>query len=168
MPNKKSQLEDLFPLLVLIVFLLFAFIFSSCTNQIKSSQINEDTSFQKIKEKSSQLLFIFLKTPIDLDNFENSDIADALNLYFLTDDEDIWDQVQDKASEFYSASDLETEDTFWSLQITPPGTDDLDDILVIISSNPRSYGSKILTAKATIPTNNPDEAIEIDSFIFYT
>lgn len=163
MPNKKSQLEDLFPLLILIVFLLFAFIFASCTNQTRSSQIQEDTSFQALVWESSQLLFTYLKIPTDLDTIDNSDMADALNLYYLTeDDEDLLEQIDEKTMEFFSTSDLDTEDAFWSLEITPPSKLPL----IIMSSNLAGSSGNVLAATAIVPTNNPDEVIKLELFVF--
>jgi hypothetical protein len=70
MQNKKSQVEDLLPLLLVMVLMVF---FLSCTaysNKSEENKLKESIEFQSLSRDSTQLLINFLRSPIELRNGE--------------------------------------------------------------------------------------------------
>ena len=91
-------------------------------------------------------------------------MADAISNYFLTKDKILLGQINIQAKEFFSMSDLETDSSFWSLEIKYPG----EKTLKIESDKSKEYMAKRTISTITIPTSNLDKLIEIKLFIFYT
>ena len=164
MQNKKSQLEDLLPLLLLTVILVFLFIFVFYTEQARAKKIAAEVNFYSLSKDSTQLLINFLKSPFALDNYKNSNVADALSNYFLTKDKTLLSKINSQTKEFFSTSDLETDSSFWSLEIKYPG----EKMLKIESDEAKGYMAKRIISTITVPANNLDKLIEIKLFIFYT
>ncbi|MEK6868656.1 MAG: hypothetical protein AABX74_00375 [Nanoarchaeota archaeon] len=164
MRNKKSQLEDLLPLLLLTVILFFLFIFAFHTEQARAKKTAAEVNFYSLSKDSTQLLINFLKSPFALDNYKNGNMADAISNYFLTKDKILLGQINIQAKEFFSMSDLETDSSFWSLEIKYPG----EKTLKIESDKSKEYMAKRTISTITIPTSNLDKLIEIKLFIFYT
>jgi len=164
MRNRKSQLEDLLPLLLLMVILVFMFIFASCTSQIKVSKLKWYEEFQSLSIDSDKLLNSFLKKPFALDKYEDGDIADAISHYFSTEDDSLRKEIREKikiqAKEFFSTTELESDTSFWSLEIIYP-----ENTLGIESDNVRTYISRNIISFVTLPSHNPDKLIEIKLFI---
>ncbi len=164
MRNKKSQVEDLLPLLLVMVLMVF---FLSCTaysSKTEEDKLKAAIEFQSLSKDSTQLLINFLRNPIELRNGETGDISEAINIYFLTNDEVLLNQIKNRAKEYFSASDLETDVTFWSLEITYPGKKTIK----IESGKAKGYVSKKAISAITMPTNDVNKNMEINLFIFYT
>lgn len=165
MQNKKSQLEDLLPLLLLIVLGIFSIlIFISCT-AVREDRMKEEVEFQSLSKDSTQLLINFLKSPFALNDYENSNIADAINHYFLTKDKILSEQINTKANEFFSKSDLETDYSSWSLDIKYPKKK-------MITIEPEKSRKKMIQRKVIseviIPTYGFDKFVEIRLFFVQT
>ena len=162
MRNKKAQLEDLLPLLVTIIFLFGFWVLFILTNANKTIAEREDIGLVAIETDANQLLINFLRTPFPLENIQDSNMADAINKYFLTEDEDLFNQIDAKAKEFFSASNLETDYSFWSLKIKYPGKDDK-----IIESDSAGGHFGWEEISIILPINMFNEPIEINLFIYY-
>tara|TARA_Y100000310_G_C20668559_1_gene808992 strand:- start:1752 stop:2255 length:504 start_codon:yes stop_codon:yes gene_type:complete len=160
MRNRKSQLEDLFPLMLLMVFLVFMFIFASCTSQNKGNKLKEYEEFQSLSIDSAQLLNSFLKSNFSLQDYEESDIADAISHYFLDEDKKLREDIKVQTKKIFSTTELESDTSFWSLEIKYPGK-----TLKIESDNARAEISRKLISIITLPSHNPDKLIEIKLFI---
>ncbi len=164
MQNKKSQVEDLLPLLLVMVLMVF---FLSCTaysSKTEENKLKASIEFQSLSRDSTQLLINFLRSPIELRNGETGDISEAINIYFLTKDEALFGQIENRAKEYFSASDLETDVSFWSLEIKYADKKTIK----IESDKAKGYVSKKTISVITIPTNDVNKPMEIKLFIFYT
>ncbi len=102
--------------------------------------------------------------PSVLDNTQDSNIADALSIYFLTEDPDILESVNRQAQEFFSSSELETDKSFWSLEIKYPDKKTIK----LVSDKRRNYKTVKEISTITVQTNKPDKNIEMNLFISYT
>jgi|TARA_B100000315_G_scaffold234642_1_gene248862 hypothetical protein len=162
--NKRAQVEDFLPLLILIILLVFFFLFISCTNVVKEVKEKEKVELQSVSKNSAQLLINFLRMPSVLDNTQDSNIADALSIYFLTEDPDILESVNRQAQEFFSSSELETDKSFWSLEIKYPDKKTIK----LVSDKRRNYKTVKEISTITVQTNKPDKNIEMNLFISYT
>ncbi|MCH8003538.1 MAG: hypothetical protein IH934_02810 [Nanoarchaeota archaeon] len=162
--SKESQLEDLLPLLLLMVILVFLLMFASCSKQVRENKLKEEVDFQSIRVDSTQLLISFLKSPFAYDNHEISTVADAMNYYLLTEDKILLEQINKQTKEFFSTSKLESGNSFWSLHfqyhLVKP---------VIIESDEATlrYFEKRSISTVILPTNEMHELIEIRMFILY-
>ncbi len=164
MQNKKSQVEDLLPLLLVMILMVF---FLSCTaysSKTEENKLKVATEFQSLSKDSTQLLINFLRSNVYLSSIEDGNMAELLNIYFLTEDKSLFGQIENRAKEYFSASDLETDISFWSLEIKYPGKKTIK----IESDKAKGYVSKKMISSITIPTNDANKHIEINLFIFYT
>ena len=160
MLDKKAQLEDLLPLLLLMFLLVFVVMFVLFNNQIKESKLKEELEFESIRMDSSQLLISFLRSPFAFSNHEISNVADAMNYYFLTEDEDLFNKIDAKANEFFSKSDLETGDYSWSLIIDFSGKRPL----TVESDRAEDRATRIVISELIVPKYDPSEFMEIKLF----
>ena len=122
MPNKnkflrKSQAEDLFPLLIAIGIALFLFFYLSVGYYSQNDIIKEVVSSQVIIRDSDQQLINYLKTPVKSDKFPDSDIADLIISYYFNKNDDTLNQLKLSSDEFLSKSSLETDYSSWSVNI---------------------------------------------------
>lgn len=162
MLNKKAQVEDLLPLLLVIVLLVFMSFLPSCMNASRGI-IKAKIELHFLSKDSDQLLINFLGTPFYLDNVQDSNVADALNIYFLTDDIDLYFQLDEKANEFFSKSDLESDYATWELRIKHPRKHYL---FLMPESIPDTIITKKQISEIAIPTYNHNEFIEIQLFLY--
>lgn len=157
MLNKRSQLEDLLPLLLLIVILVFLLMFGFITEQTRAKRTAADVNFQSLSKDSTQLLINFLKSPLN----DNSNIADAINNYFLTEDEILKEQISKQALEFFSVNYLETDYSTWSLEIKNP---EKEELIIGTERSKRDIISRKVISKIMIPTYDPNELIGLRLF----
>ena len=171
MLNTKSQLEDFLPLLLLIFGLVFLFFFISCTIDIGKIKSKESIGLHSLSKDSTNLLLNFVRSHFPLENNENSNIAEAINVYFITEDEDesedLLESLEEKANDFFSNSDLETDYTSFVLEIKYPGKK-----AVIFGPGEKNYVlttyTKTLISEMRIPAHDPDKFIELRSFLVRT
>jgi len=163
--DKKAQLEDLLPLLLLMFLLVFVVMFVLFNNQIKESKLKEELEFESMRMDSSQLLISFLRSPFAFSNHEIGNVADAMKNYLLTEDEVLLEQINKQTKEFFSTSKLESDNSFWSLHfqyhMVKP---------IVIESDEATlrYFEKKTISAVTLPTNGVEELVEIRLFILYT
>tara|TARA_Y100000310_G_C20660756_1_gene804613 strand:+ start:581 stop:1033 length:453 start_codon:yes stop_codon:yes gene_type:complete len=146
-----------------MVILVFMFIFASCTNQNRGDRSKEEIEFQSLSKNSNQLLFNFLRNPLFLEDVEDSTVGDAIGNYFLTPDPDLLVRIKSEAKDFFSVSELEGDNLFWSLEINH-----LTEKVSIESGSTRGFVAKKTLSVTTLPTTDPDKTIEVKMFIFYT
>lgn len=164
MPNKKAQVEDWLPLLLIIVVLLF---FVSCTaigNFNRHRIVDQAVTSQFIIKDSSQQLLNYLKSPIKLDNMNDANVADALNYYYLKKNDALLKQIKVATDDFFSKSSIETDYSSYSIEIKYPD----DEILV---ESERSRMQQVLRKELVatiIPISNTDKIIQIKLFIVTT
>ena len=164
MQNKKAQVEDLLPFLLVMVLMVF---FLSCTaysSKTEENKLKAAIEFQSLSTDSTQLLINFLRSPANLINGKNGNMAEALNIYFLTEDKPLLGQIENRAKEYFSASDLETDVSFWSLEIKYPGKKTIK----IESDKAKGYVAKKAISAITVPTHDAKKPTELNLFIFYT
>ena len=164
MSNKKSQLEDWFPTILLVGILAILFIFlssSAASNEKKKIQLE----FQSFDIDSGQFLLDYLRTPFDDAN--NGNVADGIRSYFITQDEDLLKQIDAKAQEFFSTTDLEASGSSWSLEIQHSSKKNIiiEPKKVKALQNPDVPYLKKEVSKIFIPGYNGD-LIEITLFYF--
>ena len=167
MRNKKSQLEDLLPLLLLMVLLTFLLLFISCANTTKQSKLKEQIELQSLNKDSAQLMINFLRSPVVMENGQEINMADAISIYFLTEDKVSLNLLTDGAKKFFSTSVIETDSHFWSLEIKHP-----DGKIAVTIISDKDKGKPYILAKKKIstikiPTSDPEKNAEINLFIFY-
>jgi len=161
MLNKKSQVEDWLPLLFIIIVLVFVFLFISIGNFNERRSSEERVSSEIAVKDSGQLLLNYLKSPLILDGSPSSNIADKLNQYFLTGDEDLLNQIITSKNEFFLDRDFESYFSSWALEIKHP------DKRILIIESERSKIRQIKReqiSRIILPTPNNDKFIEIKLF----
>ena len=166
MLNKKSQLEDLLPLLLLMVLLTFLLLFISCANTTKQSKLKEQIELQSLNKDSAQLMINFLRSPVVMENGQERNMADSISLYFLTEDKVSLNLLTGEAKKFFSTSVIETDSYFWSLEIKHPDGKTAGRIISDKGIG-KSYMAKKKISTIKIPTSDPEKNAEINIFIFY-
>jgi len=112
MKNKKSQVEDWLPMLLLIALLIVVFFITLIPNIQKEKEKKKITEFQSLDIDSDQYLVDFLRTELE----ENLNVADTIIVY-LKDEEELMERVGKKAEKFFLRTGLETDTSSWSLEI---------------------------------------------------
>ena len=163
MSNKKSQMQDFIPLVLLIIIGFFVILFFSQCTKIKTTTAAKNAELEFISKDSEKLLINFLNTQISLETQDNS-IAEAINLYFTTQDENLLEHINTRANEFFSKSELENDYSSWSLEIQYPGK---KTIIIEPEKSRKNMIQRKLVSKTMIPTNSPESA-EIRLFFVQT
>ena len=164
MLNKKSQVEDWLPLLLIIVVLFF---FVSCVaigNFNRHRTTDEAITSQFIVKDSSQQLLNYLKSPVKLDNMNNDNVADALNYYYLNKNDALLKQIKSATDDFFSKSSIETDYSSYSLEIKYPDNE-------IFVESERSRTQQVLRkelATTVIPISHTDKFIHVKLFMATT
>ena len=164
MLNKKSQVEDWLPLILIIIVLLFVLLYISYA-QFGSERTAQEIIGKKIVVKDSQdILLNYLKSPINLEKFPDANIADALSYYSIREDVDLLLRLQAATNSYFSKSSLETDYSSYSLEISYAGKE-----LVIESEKSRTnmVAREFLSATA-IPTPYKDDLIQLKLFLVTT
>tara|TARA_Y100000310_G_scaffold67689_1_gene63047 strand:- start:3046 stop:3576 length:531 start_codon:yes stop_codon:yes gene_type:complete len=169
MKGKKAQVEDWLPTILLIVVLVFLFFFFSISSANSAEKSKEQIEFQTSSIDSKQLLLIYLKTPFELDAIQNANIADAIAYYFTNLDEELLKQIKTETNEFFSKSQLESDRSSWSLDLTNPKkikkiTIDSEKTKKQISEGRLDRKSKIKLSETLVPSPIKDEFIQIQLF----
>ncbi|MBI2102137.1 hypothetical protein HYT53_06010 [Candidatus Woesearchaeota archaeon] len=161
MQNKKSQIEDLLSFLAAIVIIVFVVFFFPSRSIAGTKAVQEKINLQMISKDSEQLLISYLRTPLNND----VDVAEAVNTYFVSNDENLLNQIKTLAHEFFSKSYLETDSSSWSLEIRYPGKSSL----IIEPEKARTnYILRKEISVVTIPTQFFDKQIELKMFLVQT
>lgn len=163
--SKKSQFEDLLPLLVTIIFLGVFYLLFLFTNLNGTIEARGKLKLNVIGEDSSQLLLNFLTSPFPLGNLPGSSMADAITTYILTEDENLLKQIDAKANEYFSKSILETDSSSWSMTIKSP---EKGDIIVESEKSLNNYITRHMVSKIMMPSPNPDKPVEVELFFVVT
>jgi len=115
--NKKSQIEDWIPIILIVIIIIFIVIIIPVTNLTSNERAINRLQFQPFGIDSDQLLVNYLRIPIELENFPNADMADAINYYFSNLDEDLLDKIKTETIKFISKSSLESDTSSWIIDI---------------------------------------------------
>lgn len=161
MLNKKAVVEDWLPTILIVVVLIFLSIFLLIPSN-KEAQKKEIAEFKLEEINSHQLLINFLNSPIEI-NGQKLNTAETIVLYLPIRDPETINKIKTKANNVFSS--LDTEKSSWFLEITQ----NFEDIKIYsqkFTDDPKIRSSaRIETSKATIPTNNQDENIEVKLFL---
>ena len=159
MLNKKSQVEDWLPLLLTMIFFVFLILFFSFLDINKDKTTQKAVEFEIITKDSNKLLINYLRSPLAFDNVKNSNMADAINYYFITKDKNLLEQIETETNEFFSST-LETDFSSWLLEIRYEGEE-----LKIESEKVKEKGilSRKSIAEIIMPANK-DKFVEIKLF----
>lgn len=163
--SKKSQIEDWLPLLTMIIFLVLLLLFISLSNINKNKKINERIELSILSKDSNQLLLNYLKSQSFVRNQQNENIADELNYYFMTGDENLLGQINTITNDIFSRSHLETDYSSWSLEIKHP---DKKELIIESEKSRESHILRKEVSKILIPTYYNDKSIEIKLFFVQT
>lgn len=117
MLNKKSQIEDLLQFLFVVIVIVLIVLFFSLRNLNKTKAIKENIALQTNEQDSKQLLMNYLRSPSTFNNLRNINIAELINLYFITNDKNLLEQINAISIDYFSKSHLETEVVSWSLEM---------------------------------------------------
>ena len=117
MLNKKSQAEDLFPLIIAIGIALFLFFYLSVGYYSQNDIIRNVIASQVIIRDSDQQLLNYLKIPVKFDKLSDADIADLIVYYYFNKNNDALNQLKFTSDEFFSKSPLETDYSSWFVEI---------------------------------------------------
>jgi|SRR3989344_2736772 len=122
MRNKKSQVEDLLEFMFIMVVVVIVVLLFSLRGVSYAKTTNEQVKIATLAEDSDKLFITYFRIPIDN---KNEIIADLLNKYFITSDENTLKQLNSFTDNFFSKTILETDTTSWSLEIKPSGKNSL-------------------------------------------
>ena len=170
--NKKSQIEDWIPIILIVIIIIFIVIIIPVTNLTSNERKINRLSFQPLKIDSDQLLVNYLRIPVEIENFPNAEMADAINYYFSTLDEDLFDKIKTETSKFISKSSLESDTSSWSIIIENLKTRktiriDSEKVLELESEGyikTASIKIRQEVSKTILPSPVKDELIQIQLF----
>lgn len=120
MSNKKSQVEDLLSFVFIVIVMVFVALIFSFKDLNKTNSIKESMDSQITAQESGELLINYLNLPMSYKNSQNTNMADALSMYVITSDSDLFRQINDGSNKFFSGSAMESGDYSWSLVIEYP------------------------------------------------
>ena len=149
MRNKKSQTEDLLQFVFIVIVMLFIVTIFSFKGISKKILTKEAIDFETLVQDSSGLLANYFRIPFS--GIKDANIADAINIYFLTNDENILKQIYGLTNEFFSRSVIETESSSWSLEIVYPGR---KSITIESQKSKSEYPIRIEISNIVIPAYN--------------
>ena len=175
MLNKKSQVEDWLPLLLLTVIAVFAiFFYISYSNFGRNLAVKEKADSDVTIKESNQILLNYLKSPIIIDKISDANIADAISYYSITGDAGLLNKIKTATDGFFSKSRIETDYSSWSLEIKYRGKEliiESEKSKILSISNVQSETQLVQKKELTqtiIPTHYNDQFIEIRLFILTT
>ena len=146
MRNKKSQTEDLLQF-VFVVLVLVAIVLIFSFKDINRKKITkEQIDFQTISQDSSELLVKYLR--LRFNEIDNKNLADAISIYFLTNDENMLKHIHALTNDFFSKSTLEADTSSWAIEIMQSGKN----TIIIESQKMKLYISKKEITSARIPS----------------
>ena len=158
MQNKKSQIEDWLSFLVILFLIIFVVFFLPQQSTAGTRAAREEINLQVISSDSGQVLLNYLRTNLD----NNVNVAEAIGIYFDTNDENLLKKIKDTAHEPFSKSYLETDSSSWSLEINYPGKKQL----VIEPEKARTdYIIRKEVSVENIPAGFPGRQIELKLFL---
>lgn len=164
MPDKKSQVEDLLSLLLLIIFIVFLALFLSFKGVGTAQSIKENADTKILGLNSDQLLINYLSLQFDSEDSQNN-VADALNKYFTTNSENLLKQIKAKTNEFFSRSVLQTDSSSWSLEILHS---EKNPIIIESRDSETKHQSRRQVSEIIIPSHNTIKPIKIKLFYVQT
>lgn len=161
MPNKKSQVEDWLPLILIIVVLTFLLFYISFS-EFESEKTAQELVLKKIQIRDTHdILSNYLKSPLSLEKIPDANIADGIGYYSVKDDAELLNKIQIATDDFFSKSSLGTDYSSYSLEITYAGKE-----LVLESKKSRKQlSTKEELSKISIPTPYKDDLINLRLFL---
>ena len=164
MSNKKSQVEDWLPLILIIVVLLFVLLYISFS-EFGSEKTAQELIAKKIQIRDAHdILSNYLKSPLGLEKISDANIADGIGYYSIREDAELLSKLQIATDEFFSKSSLSTDYSSYSLEITYAGKE-----LVLESEESRTQMvTREELSRTAIPTAYNGDLIIIKLFIVTT
>ena len=161
MLNKKSQVEDLLAFLFIVIVMVFGVIFFPSKSIAETRLVHEKINTQTTSQDSKELLINYVRSPLTSKDFQNMNMEDAINIYFITNDGNLLKQISEVAKEFFSKSGLDTESSSWSLEI-----EYLDKKPITIESEKSTmqYNTRREISGIIIPTYYGDKFMKIRLF----
>lgn len=117
MRNKKSQVEDLLSFLFTVIVIFLVALFFSYTQLNKTKALKENANQEISNKDSAILLLTFLRSDMIFED-KNMNVAEALSLYFTTDNKNILVAIKATSEEFFSKSNLASDWDSWLLKIS--------------------------------------------------
>lgn len=165
MLNKKSQVEDWLSFIFAVLIIVFVVFFFPSKSIARTKIIKEKIDFATLTQYSDELLTSYFRHPFTYKNLQGTNIVDAINNYFVTNDDDLLKQIKDVTNEFFSRSDLATDYLSWSLEIYYPEKP----LIILESEESRTqYIIRKEISKIIIPTYYNNKFMEIKLFFVQT
>lgn len=161
MLNKKSQVEDLLSYLFIVIVIVFTFLIFSFRDLNKTNSIKEGIDSQITGQESGELLINYLKIPLSYKNSQNMNMADAISLYSITNDPELFRQINNESNKFFSGSAMESGEYSWSLVIEYP---DKKPITINSRRSSEIYTSRKELSSVSIPEYYGGKLININLF----
>ena len=159
MLSKKSQVEDMLPLMFIITAIVIFVLIFSLINISKKNSSNEYAGVLVMEKDANQLLHNYLSSTDTADS-GNQNMADAINTYFMNEDQKTLLHLNQITNDFLSNSEIETDYATWSLEIKFNGKE-------ITLDSERAKKSQVLRreiARTIIPPYSNSGPIEIRLF----
>ena len=168
MLNKRAIVGDLLQVATILIVLTFFYFFLISPASGSDVKSKERFEFESIDIDSEQILVDYLRSPFP--ELQNSNIADAILIYFTDQDETLLEDITLETNEFLSKSDLERSKSSWTLEIDHPIKDDIVIESLQVKSTPQArvfYDLKKEVARTILPVSK-QEPIEIKLFFVIT
>lgn len=118
MQNKKSQVEDLLEFMFIVIVLVIFVLLFSFKGISYARTTSEQVKITTMAQESDDLLIQYFRAPVD--STSETNMADLLDKYFITNDEALLNRIHSITNDFFSKSLLDTDSTSWSLEINYP------------------------------------------------
>lgn len=164
MLNKKSITHDLLALLSLILVLVFVFLYIILAEFGSATKTQQIIGKKIIVRDAHDILLYYLKSPLTISGFSESNIADGISYYSIKEDADLLNKIKIMTDDYFSKSALETDYSSYSLEISYAGKE-----LIIESEKSRTQlvARELLSATA-IPIPHKGDLIIIKLFLVTT
>jgi len=115
MNNKKGQVEDWLPMILIIVVFIFIFLFLLFPDKSQQEK-KELAKFESLDIEAEKILINFLRHDYKYKNVDIS-VGGAIQLYVNMQDANILEDISSIAEDFFSKTKLKTDSITWSLEI---------------------------------------------------
>ena len=149
MRNKKSQAEDLLQFVFVVLVLVVIVLIFSFKDMNRKKLTKEQLDFQTLSQDASELLAKYLR--LQFNEVDDTNLADAIGLYFSTKDDNLLKKIYALTNEFFSRSVLETDLSSWSIEINYPGK---SPVVIESQKSMSEYPIRVEISNIEIPAYN--------------